>query len=174
MKTIFRLWFQKFKSRIQCRLDKKNHTSGSQPAFTARNIDYDVSDRDRTISPGGIGLIHLLAQKLGLPQAIDDRLQVLKIHLPYHESDHVLNIAYNALCNGTCLDDIELRRNDEAFLDALGTQRIPDPTTAGDFCRRFDASDIRKDFPLTTNASSRSCSTPSVFACFLAKSGGKE
>lgn len=142
MKTIFRPWFHKFKSQIQCRLDKKNHTSGSQPAFTARNIDYDVSDRDRTISPGGIGLIHLLAQKLGLPQAIDDRLQVLKIHLPYHESDHVLNIAYNALCNGTCLDDIELRRNDEAFLDALGTQRIPDPTTAGDFCRRFDASDI--------------------------------
>ena len=67
---------------------------------------------------------------------------MLKIHLPYHESDHVLNIAYNALCNGTCLEDIELRRNDEAFLDALGAQRIPDPTTAGDFCRRFDLGDI--------------------------------
>src|SRR5262249_9689431 len=50
--------------------------------------------------------------------------------------------AYNALCNGTCLDDIELRRNDVVFLDALGADRIPDPTTAGDFCRRFTPDDV--------------------------------
>jgi hypothetical protein len=68
--------------------------------------------------------------------------RVLKVHLPYHESDHVLNIAYNALCHGTCLQDIELRRNDDAFLDALGTRRIPAPTTAGDFCRRFNQSHL--------------------------------
>ena len=84
----------------------------------------------------------MLAHQLGLPQAIDQRLHVLKVHLPYHESDHVLNIAYNPLCHGTCLDDIELRRNDEAFLDALGARRIPDPTTAGDFCRRFTQTHI--------------------------------
>src|SRR5271157_4639 len=66
----------------------------------------------------------------------------LKIHLPFHESDHVLNFAYNALCEGTCLQDIELRRNDEVFLDALGARRIPDPTTAGDFCRRFHVEHI--------------------------------
>ncbi|MGH3426113.1 MAG: IS1380 family transposase, partial [Mycobacteriales bacterium] len=51
--------------------------------------------------------------------------------------DHVLNIAYNIACGGDCLQDLELLRNDEAYLDALGTSRIPDPTTAGDFCRRF-------------------------------------
>ena len=73
----------------------------------------------------------------GLVEAIDRRVQVLKIHLPYHESDHVLNLAYNAMCDGVRLEDIELRRNDEVFLDALGAVRIPDPTTAGDFCRRF-------------------------------------
>jgi len=66
----------------------------------------------------------------------------LKVHLPYHESDHVLGIAYNGLCGGTCLQDIELRRQDEVYLDALGAQRIPDPTTAGDFCRRFDEAAI--------------------------------
>jgi hypothetical protein len=54
----------------------------------------------------------------------------------------VLNLAYNALCDGTCLQDIELRRQDEVYLDALGAQRIPDPTTAGDFCRRFAAADV--------------------------------
>jgi hypothetical protein len=56
----------------------------------------------------------------------------------------VLNIAYNALCDGRCLEDIELRRNDEVFLDALGAVRIPDPTTAGDFCRRFDPFHVRR------------------------------
>ena len=66
----------------------------------------------------------------------------LKRHLPYQESDHVLNIAYNALSGGTCMEDIELRRNDEVYLDALGAQRIPDPTTAGDFCRRFEEDDV--------------------------------
>jgi Transposase DDE domain group 1 len=67
---------------------------------------------------------------------------LLKFHFPYHESDHVLNLASNALCHGTCLEDIELRRNDVVFLDALGADRIPDPTTAGDFCRRFTAEDV--------------------------------
>jgi hypothetical protein len=62
--------------------------------------------------------------------------------LPYHESDHVLNFAYNALCEGTCLQDMDLRRQDEVFLDALGARRLPDPTTAGDFCRRFRAADL--------------------------------
>ena len=95
------------------------------------------------ISSGGIGAIHVLARQLGLIDAIDRRLHLLKFHFPYHESDHVLNFAYNALCDGTCLQDLELRRNDEVFLDALGARRIPDPTTAGDFCRRFDETSIR-------------------------------
>jgi len=79
-----------------------------------------------------------MGQRLGLAEEIDGRVQLLKHHLPYHESDHVLNLAYNALLDGQRLEDIELRRNDEAFLDGLGAQRIPDPTTSGDFTRRFD------------------------------------
>lgn len=59
-------------------------------------------------------------------------------HRPYHGSDHVLNIAYNALCGGTRLEDIEARRQDAVFLDGLGAASLPDPTTAGDFCRRFE------------------------------------
>jgi len=110
--------------------------------FTARNIHYEISDRTRGIAHGGIGAFHLLARKLGLIDRIDDRLHLLKIHLPYHESDHVLTLAYNALCDGTCLQDLELRRTDENFLDALGARRLPDPTTAGDFCRRFDRASI--------------------------------
>ena len=94
--------------------------------FTASNIHYEASGRVRGITHGGIGAIHTLAQQLGLVEALDRRLQLLVIHLPYHESDHVLNIADNALCEGTCLEDIELRRNDANFLNALGARRIPE------------------------------------------------
>src|SRR5690606_31659749 len=76
---------------------------------------------------------------VGLAEHLDAKLQILKAYRPYHDSDHVLNIAYNALCGGEVLEDIEHRRNDAAFLDALGARAIPDPTTAGDYCRRFDA-----------------------------------
>jgi Transposase DDE domain group 1 len=109
----------------------------------ASNIHYELSDKVRGLSCGGIGAIHLMARRLGLVEAIDQRLHVLKVHLPYHESDHVLNIAYNLLAGGTCLEDLELRRQDEVYLNALGAQRIPDPTTAGDFCRRYEESDIQ-------------------------------
>src|SRR5688500_1103035 len=110
--------------------------------LTASNIHYEVAERSRGLSYGGIGAMHLLVRRLGLDTAINKQLHLFKLHLPYHESDHVLNLAYNALCDGTCLQDIELRRQDEVFLDALGARRIPDPTTAGDFCRRFRAEDV--------------------------------
>jgi hypothetical protein len=120
------------------RLDKSSLPDDlERPMFRAANIHYEVADRSVGTPYGGIGLIHQLAKTLGLPEAIDDRLHLFKIHLPYHESDHVLNIAYNALCDGRCLQDLELRRQDEAYLNALDATRIPDPTTAGDFCRRF-------------------------------------
>jgi Transposase DDE domain group 1 len=109
--------------------------------ITASNIHYELGQRGGGISAGGIGAMLLLARKTGLVDAIDNNLHLLKRHLPYHESDHVLNIAFNILAGGRRLEHIELRRNDEVFLDALGAQRIPDPTTAGDFCRRFTAAD---------------------------------
>jgi hypothetical protein len=142
VKIIFRRWFKKCKSRILRRLKKSKDTMTFDPQFSARNIHYDFSDRVGAIGCGGIGVIHKLAQQLGLVEAIDRRLHVLKIHMPYQESDHVLNIGYNAMCGGTCLQDLELRRNDENYLNALGTSRIPDPTTAGDFCRRFTPANL--------------------------------
>lgn len=127
---------------IRRRLDRPVTAPSPEPVLTATNIHYEAAAKTRGIACGGIGAIHLLVRKLGLAEAIDERLHLLRFHLPYHESDHVLNLAYNALCNGTCLDDIELRRNDVVFLDALGADRIPDPTTAGDFCRRFSPDDV--------------------------------
>ena len=112
--------------------------------MAASNIHYEIAERTRAIAPGGIGAIHLLARKLGLIHDIDEDLHLLKRHLPYYESDHVLNIAYNLLSGGSRLEHLEVRRNDEVYLDALGAQRIPDPTTAGDFCRRFTEADVER------------------------------
>ncbi|MGH2362147.1 MAG: IS1380 family transposase [bacterium] len=130
------------KRRIARRLGARAWDDQAAPMFTASNIHYDVAERTRGLAAGGIGAMHLLARRVGLVPAIDESLELLKVHLPYHESDHVLNIAYNILSGGTALEDLESRRNDEVYLDALGAQRIPDPTTAGDFCRRFSAADV--------------------------------
>lgn len=91
---------------------------------------------------GGVGLALRVAKRSGLMRAINDLVDVLKQHQPYSEADHILNIALNALCGGASLQDIEHRRNDAAFLEMLGTLAIPDPTTAGDFCRRFKQEDV--------------------------------
>ena len=143
MKTKIRRQLANRKRRIQRRLDQAAGPGCHRPVFTASDIHYEIAERTRGISSGGIGALHALAHQVGLIDAIDRRLHLLKFHLPYHESDHVLTFAYNALADGTCLQDLELRRQDEVFLDALGARRLPDPTTAGDFCRRFDETSIR-------------------------------
>jgi len=123
-------------------LRPKNWEDQPVPMFKASNIRYEMAERTGAMNCGGIGAMHLMVQRLGLVEDIDKSLELLKVHLPYHESDHVLNLAYNILAGGQRLEDIELRRNDEVFLNGLGAERIPDPTTAGDFTRRFAPENI--------------------------------
>ena len=111
--------------------------------FKGINVRYEMDGRNKGVACGGIGAMHLMAKRLGLTKEIDKHLHLLKRHLPYHESDHVLNLTYNVLAGGTRLEDIELQRQDEGWMDALGAEIIPDPTTAGDFLRRFSERDIR-------------------------------
>lgn len=125
------------KARIARRLGPRNGCDQRAPMLRGGNVRYEMAERSKGVGCGGLGVLHTLAQRIGLVREIDEHLHLLKVHLPYHESDHVLNIAYNILAGGVRLEDIELRRQDEAFLDGLGAQRIPDPTTAGDFTRRF-------------------------------------
>src|SRR5437016_3466537 len=148
MKTTFRVSrsYRKIlrnrKHRIERRLARRQWEDQLQPMMRGSNIHYELSDKTRASAYGGMGAIHTMVQRLGLVEEIDQHLHLLKVHLPYHESDHVLNIAYNVVTGGQRLEDIELRRQDESFLDGLGAQRIPDPTTAGDFTRRFSVEDI--------------------------------
>ncbi len=142
MKRTYRKILRNRKNRIERRLKPKNWEDQQRPVFQAQNIHYEMAERTRGMSYGGIGALHVMLQRVGLVEDLDQNLALLKRHLPYHESDHVLNLAYNILAGGQRLEDIELRRQDEVFLDGLGAQRIPDPTTAGDFCRRFQEADI--------------------------------
>ena len=144
------------KRRIGRRLDPgRGWSDQAEPIMKASNIHYEMAEKARAVNCGGLGAIHLMVNKLGLRQEIDSRLHLLKKHLPYHESDHVLNLTYNALLDGVRLEDIELRRNDEAFLDGLGAQRIPDPTTSGDFTRRFEEDDILNLMEITNTVRQR-------------------
>jgi len=130
------------KHRIEHRLAPHQWPDQPEPMLQGGNIHYELSDKTRANSYGGIGAIHTMVQRLGLVEDLNECLHLLKVHLPYHESDHVLNVSYNIVTGGQRLEDIELRRQDESFLDGLGAQRIPDPTTAGDFTRRFKVEDI--------------------------------
>jgi hypothetical protein len=113
------------KRKIERRLDKTKFPKGFGPVLRGGNLRYEISDRVHGLGHGGIALMHQLAQDIGLVDAIDKGLSIFKVRFPYSESDHVLNLAFNALCGGECLQDIELRRNDvnrpshEGAADAL-------------------------------------------------------
>jgi hypothetical protein len=142
VKTKVREQLTKFQRSIQRRLlrEQQNGVDDGRPVLRGTQALYEISDRVRAVSAGGVGLMQSLAQAVGLDKEIDKRVHLLKFHAPYHESDHVLNIAFNMLAGGKNLEHLELLRNDEDYLDMLGARRIPDPTTAGDFCRRFRSS----------------------------------
>ena len=126
------------------RLAHKNFTASKKPLLGQLPIHYRLSERTRVLAYGGLGAIHTLITKLKLPQTINDHVQVFSRHLPYFESDHVLSLCYNMLTGGKTLEEVNRLRRDEAYLDALAVERVPAPSTAGDFLRRFDEAAILK------------------------------
>ena len=130
------------KQNLEKRIERKHYEDQPRPMFKDANILYRIAERTRAITCGGIGAIHKLVCRLDLDKSINERVPLLVYHVPYWESDHVLNLAYNVLSGGRCLEDIEKLRNDESYMNALGAERIPDPTTAGDFLRRFEECSI--------------------------------
>ena len=143
---------KKRQRKLQERLAHKGFTSPSQPLLGDQPIRYELADRTRVISMGGIGAMHTLVTKLHLPEILNDHVSVLKRHLPYWESDHILSQCYNILTGGKPLQDINRLRLDEGYLEALGVDRLPAPSTAGDFLRRFKTEAALIDFQEAINA----------------------
>ena len=101
-------------------------------------LRVEVAERSTLTPYGGLALATALLKRFRVAQEIDERVHVLKLHRPFHESDHVLAQALNLYVGGECLEDQAALQHDEGVLRMLGACRLPDPTTAGDFLRRFD------------------------------------
>ena len=101
------------------------------------------SEPSDTTPYGGLALAASLVRSLGIAQDLDGELSLLAAHRPFHESDHVLTHVYNLYAGGTCIEDIADLQTSEPARRMLGAERIPDPTTAGDFLRRFDADALK-------------------------------
>lgn len=86
---------------------------------------------------GGLVLAQQFVRRFRVAKRLDSALRLFKRHAPYHESDHVLALAYTLYADGTCLEDQSALQGSEAVRRLVGACRIPDPTTAGDFLRRF-------------------------------------
>ncbi len=125
-------------AEIEARLNPAWQPETERPVLAPGSIRYEISERTSGMNYGGLGLMIQLVKTLGLAKGIDKSLRLLKRHRPYHESDHVLSLVFNTLTGGRCLEDLEARRQDVGYLNALNAKRIPDPTTSGDFLRRFD------------------------------------
>ena len=95
------------KSEVAYRTDRTQATPGG-PQLSASPVVYEVSEKTRAVAHGGMALIHQIAVQSGLVDAIN-AVPVLLLHMPYFESDHLLNITYNFLCGGTALEHIEYR-----------------------------------------------------------------
>jgi Transposase DDE domain group 1 len=129
--------------KVQARHRQAGHWSErSEPMLTSGKISYEIGGNVEATGFGGLFAMHRLVTRLGLAKAIDADLELLKIHLPYHESDHVLTLAYSVLTGGTRLEDVDRLRNDVPLMTGLGARLLPDPTTSGDFLRRFGEADL--------------------------------
>jgi hypothetical protein len=100
-------------------------------------LHLESDPRGETTHYGGLVLAQQFVRRFRVAQRLDDALVLFKRHAPYHESDHVLALAYTLYADGTCLEDQAALQGSEAVRRLVGACRIPDPTTAGDFLRRF-------------------------------------
>lgn len=100
-------------------------------------LHIEVDERPEVTGMGGLILPLALCRRFKVADKIDQHVNVLKIHVPYHESDHVLAQALMLYSGGTRLEDMAMLQQDAALLKMLGAERTPDPTTSGDFLRRF-------------------------------------
>ena len=100
-------------------------------------LHLESDSRGEITHYGGLVLAQQFVRRFRVAKRLDDALTLFKRHAPYHESDHVLALAYTLYTDGTCLEDQAALQGSEAVRRLVGACRIPDPTTAGDFLRRF-------------------------------------
>ena len=116
--------------------------TGSGPVLRTPKLHPEVDERAEVTPYGGLILVEQFMRQFKVAAIIDEEVHVLKQHLPFHESDHILAQALNLYVGGSTLEDISSLQHDEAVKRMFGACRLPDPTTAGDFLRRFSADSL--------------------------------
>lgn len=120
----------------------KTNKNSFKKSFVNSNVAAELDHRSNSTPYGGLAAAHLLVKRLGLDKEIDSHLNLLQLQIHYGESDHVLTNVYNLFAGGTNIEDIENLRRSGEIRNLLGSARVPDPTTEGDFLRRFREPDI--------------------------------
>jgi hypothetical protein len=123
---------KKVKTKIPEKL-RKGIPLATGPKHTVR---LEVTDEALTVHTG-LSLFYAMAETLQIPRILDERVKVKQRESGYPESEHILALAANAFVGGDYLEDLEALREDVAIQRVIGRKDLPDPTTAGDFCRRF-------------------------------------
>ena len=84
MKNTVRKQLRSFQQRIERRLEceQKRRDDDGQPVLRGTGARYEISDRVRAVSAGGVALVQDMAKALGLDKEIDRRVQLLKLHAP--------------------------------------------------------------------------------------------
>jgi hypothetical protein len=102
---------------------------------------FEVEDGAPMTMWGGLALVLAFVKSFDVVKRLNEALSLLKVWLPYSEADHVLALTYSLYVGGRHLEDMADLQQNEAVLRMTGACRLPDPTTAGDFLRRFDELD---------------------------------
>ena len=114
-----------------------------RPVIRNRQVRVQIQERGEITPYGGLSLAHDLAMRLGIDRDINHSMELLRLHLPYFDSDHLLTHVYNQYVGGSCIEDIAHLQHSDAIKHLTGACRIPDPSTAGDFLRRFNRTNLR-------------------------------
>ena len=82
MKKIVRQRVAREKRRIDQRLKTAVAVNEGGPVLRGGNIEYELSARTSGIAHGGMGAVQRMVRRIGLAEAINANVSVLKIYKP--------------------------------------------------------------------------------------------
>ncbi len=128
-------------------MSRTERREGTSPEYSTR--PYDTVGSDEGVLDSAYGTFASLRNGRSASdthntcpafvEGLDKHVRVKERESGYPESEHILALSANAFVGG---DYLEALREDIAIQMAVGRKDIPDPTMAGDFCRRFSLGHI--------------------------------
>lgn len=122
--------------KVKAKIHKISNNGIPLSVRRGHTVKLEVTQEPLTVHTG-LSLFYAMAEALDIPKTLNQHVHVKERAAGYPESEHILALSANAFVGGDFLDDLEALREDVAIKKAIGREEIPDPTTAGDFCRRF-------------------------------------